>query len=239
MFSPELILTEGLITIVGELRHRLCNVLRMRPGERFILRDASGAARVVSVVSLSRSAVTLANEGMAQVAPPPPIEIAVAQAIGKGDRFEQVLQHGTELGVGAFIPVLTRRTVRRITGHDGRDRVLRWRRILEHAAEQSQRDAVPRLWDVCSLDEAVARTRDSDRRYVLSRDGGTRLGLVATLPRGAKVTLFVGPEGGLDSDEMAMLEANHIEAASVGAYMLRTETAALAAVAILMNQHYV
>ena len=200
----------------------------------FVLRDTTGGAMMVEVVCMSRTEVVLEARGSVSLPPPPPLHLVLVQGVGKGDRFEQVLQHGTEMGVSTFVPLISRRAVRR-PAYNGRDGFLeRWQRILIGATEQARREAVPHLCRPMSLPEAVESVREQDGRFVLHPDACTRLSPSDAPADGRHVALFVGPEGGFDREELEFLEDHDILPRSIGPYVLRTETAALAAVAVLL-----
>jgi len=135
--------SSGSFDATGELRHRLANVLRVRASERLILRTAAGPNAIAEVRSVSREAIQLEIVGPAPPISAPPLHVTVAQVLGKGDRFEQVLQHGVELGVSAFVPLITTRTVKRPTGRDVVTKLRRWQQILDAAAEQARREGYP------------------------------------------------------------------------------------------------
>lgn len=234
VFSPTLVPCEGIAVATGGFRHRLCNVLRVQRGETLVLRDEAGTAVVAEVVELSREHVTLNVRGPAQLAPPPPLALTLVQAMGKGERFEEVLQHGTELGVSHFIPLITRRTIRRPAESRGRELQERWKRILTAATEQARREAVPQIALPCTLHQAVELTRQASQRYVLHTEGTEHLAGDVVASNGSSVALFVGPEGGFDAEEIAFLQSHDVRPKALGPYILRTETAALAATALLL-----
>ncbi|MBM3494955.1 MAG: RsmE family RNA methyltransferase, partial [Armatimonadetes bacterium] len=151
---------EGDFAIGGGIRHHLADVLRVRVGDVLIVRSHCGAAHRGEICEIGRKVLSVRILGPVAAPPSPPCDITVAQAPGKGDRFERVLQHGTEIGVARFIPVVSDRTIasrrpnmptnpsreRPATGHpsgpEWTAKVDRWRAILRSSAEQAQRDRV-------------------------------------------------------------------------------------------------
>ncbi|MNY31204.1 Ribosomal RNA small subunit methyltransferase E [compost metagenome] len=153
----------------------------------------------------------------------------------KGEKFEWIVQKATELGVSRIVPVLTERSVVKLQGDKAQDKVRRWQAIAKEAAEQCERALVPtveapvsfRAWLAASPAEAVTRLA------CLEREGKVPLVKVLAQPLvpGA-VELVVGPEGGFTPAEGEALVASGATAVSLGARILRTETASLAALAI-------
>jgi 16S rRNA (uracil1498-N3)-methyltransferase len=207
-----------------------------------VLFDGTGGEWTAELVTLGRDAGSPRagpKPGTARLlhhahpAREPNRRITLGQALLKADRFEWVLQKGTELGVAAFEPLVTRRTV--ATGGNEADspRMERWRRIVAEAAEQSGRCVVPcvaapsPLAAVLARPEATVLLWEGER----SRPFGAALERAAALGDGT-VRLLIGPEGGFDPQEAAAAEAAGAFTATLGPRILRSETAALAAVAL-------
>lgn len=207
-----------------QLRHAV-RVLRMRPGDRFVALDGLGhqwEAELVETRVPGRARV-LRELPPAAV----PYRLTVYQAIPKGDRMDLVVRMGTELGVSEFVPVRTRRTV--ATG----DRQDRWRRVAAEAAKQCGRSTVPEVAPVVEFGQAVDRFRQHEVRLALWEGGGRPLASVLYESRGDDLGIFVGPEGGFDPQEVASLERVGV-LCTLGPLVLRTETAAVAAAAVVL-----
>ncbi len=230
---PCVLPTAGYLRLDGDVHHRLANVLRLRIGEQLILRDPRGSSRLAEAVEITGRYTAFRIHHSVPSPPPPPAHVTVVQALGKGDRFEQVLQHGTELGVSAFVPIITLRTIRRHSRDETATKLVRWRRILEAAAEQSERDRVPEITAPCTLEEAVGITNAS-LRYALEPSAVYPLQWSPFGDPTPSIAVFVGPEGGFTTDELDLLTDAGVQPRSLGPYVLRTETAALAAVSILL-----
>jgi 16S rRNA (uracil1498-N3)-methyltransferase len=166
----------------------------------------------------------------------------------KGQHLEWVLQKGTELGVSAFVPMITRRTVVRDEGRAHKKRA-RWERILREAAEQCHRACVPRLFDLLSFEEACrAAVAGHDRSFLPAvQEGDLGLADVACaavqpetpaepLRAAPRWALLIGPEGGFDAAEVELARGHGIQVVSLGPRTLRAETAALAAATILLDR---
>jgi len=159
--------------------------------------------------------------------------VVLIQGLPKGDKLDWVLQKSTELGVSAVWPVVTARSVARPKPEALGTRHGRWQRIVEEAARQSGRAEVPEVAPLRSLDEALKALVPGMRLLVLDEEERSeRLGLAAG---DAAVAIVVGPEGGLTREEVDVLRAAGGVPVSLGPLVLRTETAGLAALAVLRH----
>lgn len=165
----------------------------------------------------------------------PPVHITLFQGLAKGDKLETVIQHGTQLGVSEFVPVATSRSVVKLEPKKAAERVERWQRIAREAAEQCRRGAVPRVGGVEHWHVAVPRSRGFDLALVPWEEGGEPLRRVLSVaPPPRRIALFIGPEGGLAPEEVALAREHGARPVTLGPRILRTETAGLAAVAAIL-----
>jgi 16S rRNA (uracil1498-N3)-methyltransferase len=235
-------LQEGVVDLPARIVHQCGAVLRLHPGDAIVLFDGTGGEWAAELVTVGRDAGAQRGvpiPGAARLlrhshpAREPDRRITLGQALLKADRFEWVLQKGTELGVAAFQPLVTRRTVASGGSEADSPRMERWRRIVAEAAEQSGRCVVPcvaapsPLAAVLARPEATVLLWEGER----SRPFGAALERAAAAGGGA-VRLLVGPEGGFDPEEAAAAEAAGAFSATLGPRILRSETAALAAVTL-------
>jgi len=218
------------VRVEGPALHHL-RVARVVPGERVEVFDGRGRAWEASLESLEENAAVLRIGDARQGATGR--TIVLLQGFPKGDKLELVLQKATELGVSAVWPVLTARSVARPKPDALVARHARWQRIVEEAARQSGRADVPEVAALRPLDAAVRALTAGVRLLVLDEEEhAARLGDAAG---DGPVALVVGPEGGLARDEVAALRASGGVPVSLGPLVLRTETAALAALAVLRH----
>ena len=219
--------------VTGAVARQLAAVLRAAPGDRVALLDDTGAEYFVTLSRVGPKEVAGVVTGRAfDAAPQPPVTLY--QALLKADRFEQALQKCTELGVARFVPVVTERCVPRIDARWAASRYPRWRRIVTEAAEQSGRRRVPALEAAVGLREACdAAEGVRIVPWEEERATGIRAALRAAGPDALRrgVSLFVGPEGGLTEAEAAYAASRGVAPVSLGPRVLRSETAAMAAVA--------
>ena len=226
-------------TLDGDVAHQLARVLRARPGDRIVLVDDSGWEYRIVLQHVGSHQARGTVEGRLRSRGEPRIRVWLYTAVLKGDRFETVLQKGTELGVSVFSPVLCARSVPR--GRDwGAGRYQRWRRIVSEAAEQSHRGRIPLLEAPVDFVEAC----DSVEGPALipweeEREGGLKQALGLLQPTSSQrpaVSIFTGPEGGFTPEEVERARSRGIVPVSLGNRILRAETAAIAVVAAVMYE---
>jgi 16S rRNA (uracil1498-N3)-methyltransferase len=213
----------------ADARH-LARVLRARPGQRFEV-SAAGRLRLGTVRNVSHDRVEF-DLGEELPAPALPA-VTLLLAVFKFDRMEWAIEKATELGAVRIVPVVARRTDVRLAAAAGK-RAERWRRIVHEAAQQSRRLAPPEVAAPLKLKDALAGIGQSSARIVLAESEEV-LALLRALPEGCReAALAVGPEGGWTEDELQRFAAAGWQAASLGPTILRAETAALAALAVVM-----
>ncbi len=209
------------VTFPPDLARQIRSVLRLHPGEMVLALDGRGMAFRVRLTHVEKNAAGGRIEARMAATGEPAGELILCQAISKGERFEWVLQKGTELGVTLFQPIITRRTLRK---EPGANRWPRWRRIIREAAEQSGRGKLPRLLTPISFAEALTQRQGMGvLPTVYARQSASAALAHATWP----MTLFVGPEGGFSPEEVTQAQAAGVIPVSLGPRTLRTETAAI------------
>jgi len=236
-FIPPEWIAKPKVTLSGQVAHQIKNVLRMRPGWQIEVLDNFGNEYVVMLTRVDRSWVDgeILTERLAQGEPSLPLTLY--QGTLKAQKFEWVLQKGTELGVSEFVPVITERSV--LADVEAvEQKMLRWERIIQEAAEQSGRGALPELRPAMMLSVACRRAAQLDGVRLLAWAGAsTADGLHAVLTQAElppRVSLFVGSEGGFSEKEVEIARQNGIQPVWLGQRILRAETAGVAATAAIM-----
>ena len=234
--SPDRISGDRVTFDADETRH-LVRVLRLRPGDLVVTTDGRGRAYLVRIDELGDTA-TGTIVGPAPAAAESGLAITLVQGVPKGDKMEAIVRATTELGIARIIPALTARTVVRLDADGWRARARRWQRVAKEASKQCGRAIVPTVEAPRALADAIAGGSSSDVRLCLWEGGGVPLRrlfeTIDTTPR--TVTVIVGPEGGLDDDEVAAARTAGYTPATLGHRILRTETAGPAMVAILQHR---
>lgn len=223
--------TPGLVRVDGPRFHHLVRVLRVREGEQLEVFDGRGQRFAATVRDLQTEALTL--EVGAAHPERPQRAFWVVQAMPKADKLELVLQKATELGAAGVALAWSERCVVKPSPRDG-DKVERWRRIAEEAARQCGRAQVPQVLEPTPLlhampEGAAVLVLDEEERAVRLAEA------FAQVPAEQPVAVVVGPEGGLARAEVDALRAQGAVSVSLGALVLRTETAALAALSVLRH----
>jgi 16S rRNA (uracil1498-N3)-methyltransferase len=217
----------------GTAASHVARVLRLRAGDPLILFDDTGGEYAATVTTVLRDAVRVTVGAYAPTDRESPLHVTLAQGISRGDRMDVVVQKATELGVKRIVPVLAERTVVRLNAAQAANRLRRWRAIAVAACEQCGRNRLPEITQPMTVQEFLVSELPNGLRLVLSPDGGMR---VRELPASDAVTLLVGPEGGLADAEQNAAEAAQFQGLSLGPRILRTETAALAALTVIQQQ---
>jgi 16S rRNA (uracil1498-N3)-methyltransferase len=203
--------------------HHLARVLRLREGDALTLFDGRGGEWEAEY--LGRRRVRL--KSFSAVERESPLQVTLVQGVSSGDRMDFTVQKAVELGVSAIQPLLTRRGVVRLEGTRASARVAHWRKVAIAACEQCGRNRVPEVRPLMDFYEYPAPAEGA--RLVLSAQGRS----IREVEIQSAVTLAAGPEAGFAPEEQAALERAGFVRASLGPRILRTETAALAALAAL------
>ena len=221
------------VTVVGPQAHHMASVLRLRPGDRVLVLDGSSLERVIELDQVSNQEVTGRIIGTQAGSQSPLWVVTVLQGVPKGVKMDTIIRMGTELGVAQFVPVHFHRSIA-----TGGQRTERWRRIALEAAKQSRRSDVPIVYDPLPLPEALQLVAGYDRILIFWEGELTRTiaeGL-ASAPTVGRVAVIVGPEGGLEAAEVAAAARAGAVPVSLGPLILRTETAAVVAVAMVLYE---
>jgi 16S rRNA (uracil1498-N3)-methyltransferase len=221
----------GHVVLDGEAHHHLARVLRARVGDPVVVFDGQGTEIDAQVTGTDAKTTTLLLGERRVSAAVPSVSITLLQALARGEKMDWIIQKTCELGVARIVPVLTERTVAPPLQTPARQQ--RWQRIAREAARQCGRADLPTIDAPLSLAAALAAVDANDLRLVLWEASVDRP-LRAALPAVARATtLLVGPEGGFSAAEIAVAEAAGFTAVGLGRRILRVETAAVVAVALL------
>lgn len=215
--------------------HYALRVLRLRAGDALELFDGAGGRWSARLVSAGRADATVELLGPRTACPESPLRISLVQCLSAAERMDFTIEKAVELGVASIVPVASARSVVRLDDERAARRLAHWQRLVVAAAMQCGRDHLPTLAPPVPLAHWLA---GRDRRvsgWVLAPGAGHSLatGAAALEPDAPLVELLVGPESGLAPDEVATAIASGLQPTSLGPRVLRTETAGLAAIAVL------
>ena len=224
------------VTITGEDVNHIKNVLRMKAGEKIRISNQQGRDYYCEISEVTDTFVQadILNEDAASTELPS--KIYLFQGIPKGDRMETVIEKAVELGVYEIIPVAMKYCVVKLDVKKEAAKVARWQKQAEAAAKQSKRSIIPKIHPVMSYKEAVEYAMQCDVRLVPYENErgmqGTKEAL-STIKAGTSVSVMIGPEGGFAEDEIVQVK-DSMQVISLGKRILRTDTAGIAVMSMLM-----
>lgn len=222
------------VEVTGDEAHHAVAVRRLRVGESVVLTDGRGRSVTGPVASTGKRVFEVSVESIVDLTVPMP-SVTVVQAIPKGERGELAVEVLTEIGVARIVPWAAARSVAVWKGERAAKSLARWRTTAREASKQARRAWFAQVDDPASTDEVVARVRDADLAVVLHEAGRPGLGAL-DIPGAGRIVVVVGPEGGLTDEELASFEEAGAHVVRLGAEVLRTSTAGVAAVAALLSR---
>ncbi len=209
--------------------------LRMNVGDALDLCDEQGHDLAAHIEAFDGDLVVARIDAVCDSHSEPHTKVTLYQGLPKGDKFEQIIQKSVELGITEIVPVEMSRSIAKI-GDKGDKKLTRFQKIADEAAGQSERGIKPVVGAPLSFKEAVAHIEKSgEKTLVCYERGGVPLRTVLS-PDDKAVSLVIGPEGGIAPEELQALEAAGATAVTLGPRILRTETAPLAALAVVMDR---
>ena len=229
---PDALAPGASIAVPAAAAHHLARVLRAEVGDDVVVFNG-GAEFTAAITRIDRNSVTVKLGPGAAVDRESPLTCTLVQAVSSGERMDITLQKAVELGVKAVQPLFTERSIVRLDAERSGKRVAHWRQVLVSACEQCGRNVVPALAAPLAFTDwlgQLAPAEPGEARLLLSPHANARL---AELPRPEAVMLLAGPEGGLSDAESALAQRYGFTALRLGPRVLRTETAALAALAAM------
>jgi 16S rRNA (uracil1498-N3)-methyltransferase len=222
----------GMAVLPEDAAHHAVHVLRLRAGEEVTLFNGRGgeyAGRIAAIERLRVSVDVLAHHAIERESP---LAVTLVQGVSSSEKMDFTVQKAVELGVAALQPVVAARSVGRIAGDRAAQKRVHWQRVAVAACEQCGRNRVPQVLPPLPLAEYCRTAADAGDRLLLSPEA--RLGLREAAARlKGTATLAAGPEAGFSAAEEAMLAEAGFVPVRLGPRVLRTETAALAALAAL------
>jgi 16S rRNA (uracil1498-N3)-methyltransferase len=225
------------VLLGGEQARQISKVLRLETGDSIVVLDNKGFEYEVALTLVSGKEVAGRIVEKRPATGEPVVQIILFQSLLARDKFEWVLQKGTETGVAVFVPMQAERSLLRAKYVDD-DRLNRWRRIVTEAAEQSHRGRIPQIEPPTTLAEAVTRRHQFSRFLIAATSGRTqslREALAGDQPP-ESVAVLVGPEGGFADEETSLAVESGAAPVHFGPRILRTETAGMVAPALILYE---
>ena len=234
--TPEQV-KENSIYIEGSDVNHIKNVLRMKIGEELQISDGNNKKYLCKIESMSSEEVCAMILEEQNADTELPSKIYLFQGLPKGDKMELIVQKAVELGVFEIIPVATKRAVVKLDDKKAAKKVERWNSIAESGAKQSGRNVIPEVTHVMAYKEAIAYASELDViliPYELAEGMEETRQIISGIKPGQSVGVFIGPEGGFETSEIEYAMQNGVKSVTLGKRILRTETAGLTTLSILM-----
>lgn len=248
-FVPADQFDEQEVRITGEDARHISRVMRSRVGDQVIACNGQSLDVLVEITELAEGVVTASIVETLEQHGEPNLFVTIAQSLPKADKMESVIQKCTEIGASSFLPFLSERTVVQYDERKEVKRIQRWSKIAKEAAEQSHRSRVPLVESPVSWKQLLKQFADYDLIcFCYEKENGHQLRDVVqpfaeslTTDHNAsnqvtRVMIVVGPEGGFSEQEVSAAEASGAVATGLGRRILRTETAAMTALACIMYE---
>ena len=241
-FIPPHWIDEDKVIIRGDQAHQLYHVLRSKLGDRIVVLDNSGWEYEVQLQHLSKEAV----EGRILVCRPssliPKYNLTLFQAVLKGNKFDFILQKGTEIGITDFVPILCQRCIVTESEPVNSRKMQRWQKIIREAAEQCRLGKLPQIHPTLSFEQACQKAvgfslipweeeKSTSLRSLLHSDI-----FLQQITGPPKINVFIGPEGGFSREEVDLSRSYGIIPVTLGSRILRAETAGLVAATIVLYE---
>lgn len=224
-------LTPGAIVELSDgAANHVARVLRLPVGAPLTLFNGTGGEYSATVHEISKRSVSVRISAFVARAMESPLAITLAQGIAKGERMDYAIQKATELGVVRLVPVITARCNVRLSDERWEKKLQHWRAVAISACEQCGRNRLPVIEPPLPLTDWLAQD-PSELRLTLDPQATGGIATITTAPR--QVSLLVGPEGGLNEDELKAAQRSGYRGIQLGPRVLRTETAGVAALAVL------
>lgn len=239
-FADASAIGEKEILIQGSDVNHMKNVLRLQTGEQVCIHEKdTGREYRCAILSYERDIVHLQIMWSEEADRELSSKIYLFQGLPKGDKMEFIIQKAVELGVYEIIPVATKRTVVKLDAKKAAAKQKRWQSIAESAAKQSKRNIIPQIHEVIKFQEAIRYASDLEVKlipYELADDMKKTRKIFENVGTGQSIGIFIGPEGGFEEAEVEFAKENAVMPITLGKRILRTETAGMAVLSVLMFQ---
>ena len=230
-------ISEKEIKILGQDVRHIRQVLRMEEGEELLVGDGEGREYLCQIQKIEEKAVIAWILEQRDSQTELPSEITLYQGLPKGDKMELIVQKTVELGVSRIVPVEMTRCVVQLDQKKAAKKRERWSLIAESAAKQSKRGRIPEVSEVKNFAQALQESSGEDVLlipYECAENMGATRAIIEQIKPGSSVGIWIGPEGGFEEEEIEALKNCGGNVLTLGKRILRTETAGLAMLAILM-----
>ena len=236
-FTDASCIDNGIVNITGDDVGHITKVLRLREGDEISVCNKAGMDYTCAIESISKETVTAKILCQSPSKTESNINITLYQGIAKGDKMDYIIQKGVELGVNKFVPVVTKRTVVKIS--DGAKKTSRWQKIATEASKQSVRGIIPVVsepMDFNDIVKTISQAGNALNIMAYENESNIKLKNIIKNSKCTNVNIIIGPEGGFDEAEAELARANGINTVTLGPRILRTETAPVAVCSAIMYE---
>lgn len=220
------------VILTGEQARHIGKSLRMKTGDMLTVCCGDGNDYGCMIDGITSEEVVLTVCYKQANKSEPTVKVTIYQGVPKGDKMEDIIQKCTEMGVFRIVPVLTHRSVSRPDDKSARKKQMRYQKIALEAAQQSGRGIVPEIGKMITLKEAVQN--DNCEKKILFYEGGGESLKTLIEKNLQSISVYIGPEGGFEKEEVELIKKNGGEVATLGKRILRTQTAPVAALTAIM-----
>ena len=232
------LIRDNYISIIGSDVNHIKNVLRLRQGDEIVICNGQGKDYYCIINEVSDNEVVAAIDAVKDTAAELKSRIALFQGLPKKDKFELIIQKAVELGAAEIVPVMTGRVVVKLEDKKKEEKKLqRWQAIAMEAAKQSGRGIIPAVRPVHSFFDAIKALSRMDLAlipYEKATDISITRELLGKIADYSRIGVFIGPEGGFEEEEIKLAMEHNIRPITLGRRILRTETAGLAILSMMM-----
>lgn len=225
------------IEIVGSDVNHLKNVLRFKEGDNLLISSGDNVDYICHISEMYDDKIIALIDSIDNVGKELPSKVYLFQGLPKGDKMELIIQKMTELGVHQIIPVAMKRSVVKLDSKKEGNKIKRWNLIAESAAKQSKRSIIPEITGVYGFKEAIEFADSLDVKLLPYEcaDGMSKTkNIINNIKKGQSLAIFIGPEGGFDIEELEFAKEHGFEIITLGKRILRTETAGMMLMSVLM-----
>ena len=230
-------ISEDHIVIDGTDVNHIKNVLRMKKGDEILISDEDANDYSCEIEEFFEDAIRLKVRFVYEMGHELKSKIYLFQGLPKSDKMELIIQKAVELGAYQIIPVATKRSIVKLDDKKEASKLKRWQQISESAAKQSKRSIIPEITGVMNFEKAIAYAENMDvilMPYENAEGMEDTRKIIDGIKSGQSVAVFIGPEGGFDEGEVTLATDNGAKAITLGKRILRTETAGMTVLSILM-----
>lgn len=232
IFQPDLLSTNKNFLLSEAASHHLARVLRAKVDDEIILFNGQGGEYLATILQIDKKNITVKIGEFNSREAESPLEITLAQGVSRGEKMDYTIQKAVELGVKKIIPILSERCNVKLDDERREKRLAHWKSIIISACEQSGRNRIPEILPPLAFEKYLA-LETAEMKFILSPHVLQKINSHELAP--ARVSLLIGPEGGLSNAEVQLARQKNFLPLNLGPRILRTETAAIAAISALQS----